>query len=422
MTKEATSSQHVDHQTHHAAIVLPNCRDLTRSNYSLADGAFLTASPYQWTPRVDGSRQFDLTDIYHIYRYTPDEAHQCLAGHHVNMIGDSVTRFQFLSFAYFIHQNHYPPRFGFDPKTKQCTHFDQEGQPTCSTPRHPGMTRNFEFKGGGWAGFHQAIGGGPSSDGSGSVFEGQMKCNCARERVTCKTGLTCNVENYLYVQKKKKEHQERIIMSFIFEFGWGKVPLPVKGHNLTHCSFTGTCRRELFPPMETARSTNWSYDWIEPLDDALEGTLRHVLPPVTISLYNRGLWGNLEPDRATRVFPQLYNFTGRDKGRCIFKSTTASKRRGNWREYEPSTIQPLSEHAGCSFFDVGHMTSELRDVWQTQAEVPNETELIAIKNVWVDEIHFQPWVYEEVNNVLLHVLCNNNKAPPWQTAPGKPVL
>jgi hypothetical protein len=191
--------------------------------------------------------------------------------------------------------------------------------------------------------------------------------------------------------------------------------LPVKGHNLTNCSFTGTCRRERMPPIETARSSNWSYDWIEPLDEALVGSLRRALPPASISLYNRGLWGNLETDRAKRVFPQLYNFTGGEKGRCFFKSTTSSTRRGNWRTYEPAEIRPLSLHAGCSFFDLGHITSELVP---THNKKPNETELLAIDNVWVDAVHFQAWPYEEMNNVLLNVLCN--KAPPVQTA-AKPV-
>jgi hypothetical protein len=418
-TKEASPRQ--VNQT-----ILPNCRDLMLSNNSLADGAFLTASPYQWTPRSDGSRQFDLTETCQLHRYTADEARQCLAGQHVNMIGDSLTRFQFLSFAYLIHHGRYPPRFGFHLKTGKCTHLDHDGQPTCSTPQNPNIIRELEFRHGDWAGFHQAIGGGASS-GSGGVFRGQMECNCARDKTKCKQGLTCAVENFLYVhpgQKKKKgtstrTEQLRTIMSYIFEFGFGTVPLPVKGHNLTNCSFTGTCRRELFPPMETARSTNWSYDWIEPLDEALVGSLRRVLPPVSISLYNRGLWGNLEIDRAKRVLPQLYNFTGGEKGRCFFKSTTSTARPGNWLKYEPAKIRPLSINAGCSFFDLGHITSELLHVWRTHHKVPNETELIAINNVWVDNgIHFQPWVYEEMNNVLLNVLCN--KAPPVET-PAKPV-
>ena len=113
----------------------------------LADGAFLTASSHQWTPRVDGSRQFDLTETCHLHRYTPDQARHCLAGQHVNMIGDSVTRFQFLSFAYMIHHAHYPPRFGYDRTHKKCAHFNHDQQPTCSTPTNPGITRNFEFQG-----------------------------------------------------------------------------------------------------------------------------------------------------------------------------------------------------------------------------------------------------------------------------------
>ena len=34
------------------------------------------------------------------------------------------------------------------------------------------------------------------------------------------------------------------------------------------------------------------------------------------------------------------------------------------------------------------------------------------KDVYTDLVHFMPWVYEEINNLLLNVLCNGDAS--WE--------
>jgi hypothetical protein len=36
----------------------------------------------------------------------------------------------------------------------------------------------------------------------------------------------------------------------------------------------------------------------------------------------------------------------------------------------------------------------------------DEDEEFEYTNVFWDSVHYQPWVYEELNNVMLNVLCN----------------
>jgi len=52
--------------------------------------------------------------------------------------------------------------------------------------------------------------------------------------------------------------------------------------------------------------------------------------------------------------------------------------------------------AGCEYCDVDHLTEALG------RDDPNGS----LFGAFTDTVHFQPWVYEELNNVLLNVLCN----------------
>ena len=78
-----------------------------------ASGEFLTSTPVNWILRVDGSREVQLAKKCHLHRYTANETRKCLANTHIMMIGDSITRYQMLSLAHFLHVGRYPKRFGY---------------------------------------------------------------------------------------------------------------------------------------------------------------------------------------------------------------------------------------------------------------------------------------------------------------------
>jgi hypothetical protein len=52
--------------------------------------------------------------------------------------------------------------------------------------------------------------------------------------------------------------------------------------------------------------------------------------------------------------------------------------------------------AGCSFLDIAHVT-----------EIFASLQTVERTFVFWDALHYLPWVYEELNNVLLNVLCNH---------------
>ena len=83
---------------------LPTCEKLMNTFPSLRDGAFLTrgTTTVEWKMRHDGSRELTLPNTCRLKRYTAQDARLCLQHRHLAMVGDSLTRYQYLSFMFFI--------------------------------------------------------------------------------------------------------------------------------------------------------------------------------------------------------------------------------------------------------------------------------------------------------------------------------
>jgi hypothetical protein len=203
------------------------------------------------------------------------------------------------------------------------------------------------------------------------------------------------------------------VLSNIQENGWGHDPIPIKGFEFIGCAFTGTCRR----PQNTTehfvrRAENNEFDFIEPLPQALNvsGVLRTQLPPVNITIYNRGHWGVLSKDMAETILPLLYDFAGGELGRCFYRTTTASPKSDLYTQAENGYIQDAAFHSDCSLLDFAHVTkafSSLKSsgkLCQGGGKLSNKMEW---QGIYWDVVHFAPWVYEELNNLLLNVLCNH---------------
>jgi len=430
--------------TKSASADFPSCRSLMQiPNSPLANGDFLTQSPVVWRPRHDGSRELDL-QVCRLHRYTSREANQCLAGQHLNLIGDSLTRYQFLSLAQFIHTGSYPahfPRansrnpylFSADSGTTgasspSCRYVDSHGVPQCSPPDQPNLCSEGDFGLGlreagqsdSWHWLHGSVGG--STDGG--IFDGHMECSCARHNSMQCHGANlkdkeCATENELYVGPPVKGGADRVILSNVQENGWGANPVPTKGFNFTGCAWEGSCRRpENVTKHFVERAEAGDFDFFEPLPQALakDGALQRLLPPANITIYNRGLWGLLTKEKSDTLFPLLYDFAGGREGRCFYRTTTASPRSEKTNPAEQGFIRRSVFEAGCSFLDFAHVTQEFAKLhyqgkpglrkYQTVSgrQLSNVMERSAI--YW-DEVHFMPWVYEELNNLLLNVLCNH---------------
>jgi hypothetical protein len=457
-------------------LLLPACDELMqRPDSVFRDGTFLTshATPVHWAPRADGSRQLELRDVCRLKRYTSTEANRCLAGKHLSMIGDSLTRYLHLSLAFLLERGTFPPRFRRPPAPQQpCRHVDEAGRPSCSSYGDATPNICVEFEWGSWDEYYGSLGGGgPAINGStGGVLNGRMECRSHRPSGQGETN-----DNTLYVNGGS-----RATLSFAFEVGWGDVPKPLRGYYFSNCSSEGSCRRTFQDAATIAnRTRHGDYDWEQTFPEAIDrnGTLRTVLPtPPDYAIYNRGVWGQLPEARARRIMPLLKDWVSGGagdgdsgpgdgsgtRGRCFFRSTTAhyqSLSHGHLRN-EHLKVRPHAHRAGCSYLDYAHLTEPFAALdWDEHLHHPASTER---KSVFVDavrtsefgpspvdpidlsngalapcltrswlgassmmmrssysrsapslvifgQVHFQPWVYEELNQMLLNVLCNDKK-------------
>jgi hypothetical protein len=254
-------------------LLLPMCDELMRQPSSpFRDGAFLAShtTPIRWVPRRDGSRQLELTEICRLKRYTAQEANTCLANKHVSMIGDSITRYQYLSLAYLLEHGQFPPRFArTSSKKAACHHVDEFGYPACSPSNEPNICVESDWNG--WDAYYSSLCG--STDGG--ILNGRMECHSYRVK---KAGqqLECH-ENAMYTNS-----DSRAVLSFSFETGWGNnQEAPLYGFYYTNCSYSGTCRRTSSDADRIQnRTLRGDYDWRQPFPEAVgrNGSLRSVLP------------------------------------------------------------------------------------------------------------------------------------------------
>jgi hypothetical protein len=359
-TFQVTALQEKNTSIHTHSPTRRSCRELmTRSQF--ASGEFLTnpALPHAWIPRVDDSREFQH-GLCEIHRYTSEEARRCLIGKHLNFIGDSVSRYGALSLAYFL-EGKWPPRFGFE--LPYCRRFDENGTAVCSTEEDPNLTirGNFlrtRFRTEGTiaqAHFCAKIGGWTD----GGIFNGRLECKCAAE-----------IENWMYVTPELdfaskppdggNEFANVVVITMNSERGWEQAA-PIQGFDFRGCAMTGTCRYNQTDIMYwRERAVSGDLDWTQDLLDFLsaDGALASQLPPVDIVMYNRGLWGLLPEERSKKVFPLLYNHSGRAKGQCFYRTTVSAKVRVPEIEY----VRDHTLAGQCSFFDFAGIAEDFVDL------------------------------------------------------------
>mmetsp|Transcript_54121 Transcript_54121/g.114988 ORF Transcript_54121/g.114988 Transcript_54121/m.114988 type:complete len:460 (-) Transcript_54121:207-1586(-) len=387
----------------------PTCYELMQQGHSaFADGSFLTRKTTKvvWKMRHDGSRELTLPLSCRLTRYTAKEARQCLAGKSLLFIGDSLTRYQYLSFAYFLEYNKFPPRF---QAKSPCNQIDEHGFKTCSEPDDPNVCAEGDWlRYGGWPAYLQSLGGGVD----GGLFNGRMEAHTLRNGGKA-------VENMKYVTAEGKNDLNdggRVTFSYAMESGWEGSEYFSPGWNFTGCAFTGTCRYtpeqyEEKIKLDETRSFDWNYTKItDALQKGSSFAEQHL--GTNYVLYNRGLWGRINQNTVKDVMELMYNFTGGKESmanRCFFRSTTGCERtRSNGiNNYEYTTVRRATYDGGCEYVDVAHLTEEFSTLFYNHP--PPARSGLEYGSVFWDAVHYQPWVYEELNQVLLNILCNSQK-------------
>lgn len=364
---------------------IPNCEDLMQnpSTPYTARGAFLTSKSTEvvWKIRHDGSRELTLPHVCHLRRYTAQEAGQCLENKSMLFIGDSLTRYQYLSLVYFLERKIWPPRYqttGFTP----CTQVDEYNNTVCSEVDKPNVCCEYdwEFNGHGqWPGFMQKLGGGTD----GSLFHGRMEAQSVRADQAS--------ERYHYVSS---EADGKTTLSLLSEVGWNGNE-PFHGWNLTGCAELGTCRytADMYQKnLERHNKQDW--DWEFPNITTAFGnntSLRNQFQGTNYILYNRGLWGAIQPDKATTMMEALRDMTGgieETSNRCFFKSSTGSNRaiQNNLEASEYGHVRTSTHNLGCEYFDVAHITEAFSRLIFNHKAPPRVR--VEYEHVFWDSLHY----------------------------------
>jgi len=409
-TKHSKSEKKPEEESRHGerpfALTNVTCDELMQGPLSIyKDGSFLTnrTTRMVWKKRSDGSRELTLPCTCHLKRYTANEAGICLKNKNPFFVGDSLTRYQFLSLAYFLEYKKWPMRFqaGLQPCLD---HIDENGNPSCSKRGEPSVCAvgDWEDFGGGWNDYFQSMGGGTD----GGVFNGRMESQSVRSS----NRNVSKVDTMQYVSSTEYgEGRGRTKLSVYTESGSTGME-PFHGFNFKGCGYNATCTytRERYNQNKKRLKAN-HFDWAYPnimSGFGPNGTDFHAQHQNTNYIfYNRGIWGGIQIEKAKIMMSAMYQMIGGDVGRivsnnrCFFRSTTGSSKSKRLDNLESGPVRNVVYNAGCEYFDVAHVTAEFSKINKKNSEH---------KNIFWDGSHYLPWVYEELNNLLLNVLCNTN--------------
>jgi len=374
----------------------PSCDAYMQRHHGLADGRFLTRAKGTWHMRDDGSRAYDVAPC-RVVRYTAENARRCLKNRHLLFVGDSLTRYTSTSLVHFLERSEWPKRFPADVPRCRDPATDAQREACDSGPNVCAEGSWQREPGGAWPAMLAHIGGGAD----GSLFNGRMECICARGKAmktNPKDGSSATVQNYLY-------RGAAVNVTFITQTGWTGTE-QLQGWKSSGCAEKGECRFSVEAHAENIeRANRFDYDWEAPITEALGVELPRLFPDVTDAFYNRGLWGPLLPKVSKDVFAALRKLT-KLGGRCFWRGTTAEK--------EERATALTAQQAGCESFDAQKVTEEFHALpfFHPLPEGPFANH--ERRDVYWDAVHFMPWVYEELNNLLLNVLCNSDTT--WERA------
>ena len=270
----------------------------------------------------------------------------------------------------------------------------------CSKPDEPNVCAKVGWiQSGGWASYHQNLGGGTD----GGVYRGRMESQVV--------GAEPNGQSMQYISS---EEDGRTKLSFVSELGWFGTE-PFTGWKFTGCAHNASCRYtderyEHNLKRHKANDFDYNYTSITEAFGSYGTSFRDQYLDTTYAFYNRGLWGQIQEEKAKKMMASLHDITGGNEkqfNRCFFKSTTGCERSRdiNLVNMEYGPVRKASYAAGCEYFDVSHLTDEFSMMLFLLPPPPRNL-MFEFRTIFWDSVHYQPWVYEELSNVLLNVLCN----------------
>ncbi|KAL3156426.1 hypothetical protein ABBQ38_000735 [Trebouxia sp. C0009 RCD-2024] len=277
------------------------------------------------------------------------QARQCLDSRHIVFLGDSLTRYQYLSLVYFLSKGHYMERYGGGSSPSLCLEKEWDS----------------------WQHFYRE---GPTILSNATDAEAHEGCDC--------------------VKSGWKQHKEREFRDFTL-YGYNKETaddiLDTGSITVSYAQVFAT------PTFETAGQLFLEL-YLEQLP------LRYQKLPDSV-VFNTGLWGLpavalLSPVQQLAIFLGIakigtqFHQKRNPHTRLIWKTITVSAQ----NEAEPD-MENLNEAGSKAFATDGNW--DIMDARIITQAAKNQG-----LNLYWDQMHFLPFVYEELNDVLLNMLCS----------------
>jgi hypothetical protein len=321
----------------------------------------------EWRRCTDTTRVYISKKESNI-RYTAEQARECLKGHSLLFMGDSLTRYQYMSLAMLIHSGAFPNR----------TQRDGDAGPKVRNVCVEGTFNN-------WRDYYV------SSNKMLSNEKNFEVCDCWRSMEGA-PNLTQAFDNRYYYNS-----EANVSISHISAL-----------HRDPLLRFSNIPEFEHTPP-----------DWSGPIADMLTGMSDGSVPlpraKPTVIIWNSGLWKVYEERDAptlrkiNEAARKLVNASGHPGPRLFWKESTA---RAMYPGATPCTLLEEDEHVkrvlveelGWSVLPYAKLTAPLMQ-YLPPWTFPNMTFDSPRFEVWWDAVHFNPFVYEELNQMLLRQIC-----------------
>ena len=331
-----------------------------------------------WAPREDGTYTWHL-EACALRRFTSADARTCLQDRHLLVVGDSVSRYQYVSLAAMIHSA-LPERSGNVDSHRNIV--------------MPGLVWTS------WKAFYLH---------SSAHFRGRELCDCFRPEGPWNPDFEMRTEeNRFYALPERN-----LSVSYLQVFGGfplhGHFPGPCRGASGGDllCSAANMSKASLAAATHVLTSEEYDtnpqldthefFDWHGDLATVLE----HVVPSMEVDtlVLNSGLWGELtDKDLVDGIFEAASRTVAASGGRCLWKRTTKrfvcgnNSRRCHRRDWVPREVA-----------DTEPLGAALRHGWAVH-DVATPTAGLE-QDAFADGIHFRPFVYHELNNLLLNSIC-----------------
>ncbi|KAK9818812.1 hypothetical protein WJX74_004498 [Apatococcus lobatus] len=326
----------------------------------------LLSSAGDFYETTDGNYYFEPAACL-LRRLSGHEARQCLAGRHLDFIGDSVTRYQYMSLVDFLSQKQYQAPYG-------------------DAPGSPSMSMYWEW--GDWSSFYQ---------GSQQKLAQAVDAT-AVEACRCRRSDTPQTFTQEHQAGRIKEDREFILVA----------------------SPNNASDR----PGETIRiSYEQVYDLPTFHQAGLHGliqSLRHrqllTGPPSTV-IMNQGIWayGSGDLDHTSDPYRQTALQSIIDMGDTLVSSLSNTELLWKTTSVAVDDREPLF-----AIINANTVTAAEKSKHWTVYNVRSISEAAIRQGLdfMTDNLHFIPLIYEQFNDLLLNMMCNTDNT--WYEAKKSP--